>query len=503
MKRQEINKEAELEKCYKNLFDTVTEAIYIQDKDGKFIDVNNGVLKMYGYDKSELIGNTPEFLSAPDKNDLSNVALCLKEALKGKTQKFDFWGKRKNGEIFLKEVILNKGYYLGKDVIIATARDNSNKKKAEIEIARMQSRLALIFKNLPNVVLYETNGPNDFMSDNVTDMLGYPPYLFIENVKFINSIVHPDYSKILERKIYEWLDNSDCKNLKIEYPCKKADGTYIWIDDFLQKGKTPDGKNYIIGMMMDVTEKKKYLEKLEHYAEEMKNMNLSKDKFFSIIAHDLRGPFNGLLGFSTVLLEELHELTSAEIKEYIGYIHTSAKTVYNLVDNLLQWSRIQTGRIEYQPIKIDLYEEVFKILEAFNTNAINKKIKINNCIANDTFVFADQNMLRCILQNLISNAIKFSRIGGTVKISAFKNEQNMQIEISDNGVGIDNKDIPKLFKIDSQFTKPGTANEEGTGLGLILSKELVEKNKGQIWVKSTVKKGSTFTFTLPSPNQNE
>jgi two-component system, sensor histidine kinase and response regulator len=497
LKKSEKNKEIELERSYKNLFDTVSEAIYIQDKDGKFIEVNKGALEMYGYDREEFIGNTPEFLSAPGKNDFPEIIKFIKEAFKGKTQKFKFWGRRKNGEIFPKEVILNKSFYLGKDVIIATARDVSDKKKAENEIAKIQSRLAMIFKNYPNMAMYESNGPNDFMSDNVIDMLGYPPYLFVENVKFINSIVHPDFSKKIEKKIHDWLENSNCKNLKVEYPCKRADGEYIWIEDFLQKETTQDGKNYIIGIMIDITERKKQLDKLQQYADELKNLNISKDKFFSIIAHDLRSPFNGLLGFSTVLLEELHDLSSAEIKEYAGYIHTSAKTVYNLVDNLLQWSRIQTGRIEYQPIKIDLYEEVFKSLELFNSNAIAKRIKLSNDIDSNTYVSADQNMLRSILQNLISNGIKFTKSGGSIKISSKEKDKYIQIEIADTGIGIEMKNIAKLFRIDSQFSNLGTSNEEGTGLGLILSKELVEKNKGQIWVKSTLKKGTTFFFTLP------
>jgi PAS domain S-box-containing protein len=499
--KKEKRKESSLEKSYRDLFNTVSEAIYILNEEGVFLDVNKGAVEMYGYAREELIGMTPENISAPGKNDLDLLRISLEEAFKGKTQKFEFWGTRKNGEYFPKEVILNKGLYLGKEAIIATARDITDRKKSEMEIAKMQSRLALIFKKFPNLVIYETNGPNDFISDNVVNMLGYPPYLFTRNVKFINSIVHPDFSKVLEKKIHDWMDKSDSKNIKVEYPCKRSDGVYIWIEDFLQKETTPEGKNYIIGVMVDITERKKQLEQLEEYTEELKNLNANKDKFFSIIAHDLRSPFNGLLGFSTVLLEELQDLSPEEIKEYAGYIHTSAKTVYNLVDNLLQWSRIQTGRIEYQPIKIDLYEEVFKSLELLNSNAIAKRIKLINEIQMNSYVFADQNMLRSILQNLISNGIKFTKSSGTIKISAKEKNGLIETEIADSGIGIETKDIVKLFRIDSQFSNLGTANEEGTGLGLILSKELVEKNKGQIWVKSTVKKGTSFFFTLPKWEQ--
>ncbi|MCX6164141.1 MAG: PAS domain S-box protein, partial [Ignavibacteriae bacterium] len=205
--KKKEKKEISLEESYRNLFNTVSEAIYILNEDGVFIDVNKGAIEMYGYSREEFIGKTPVDVSAPGKNDLEQTFLLLKEAFNGKTQKFEFWGQRKNGEIFPKDIILNKGVYLGKVVTIATARDITDRKKAESEIARIQSRLALIFKNYPDIVLYESNGPNDFISDNVINMLGYPPYLFVENVKFINSIVHPDYTKNIEKKIHNWFDN--------------------------------------------------------------------------------------------------------------------------------------------------------------------------------------------------------------------------------------------------------------------------------------------------------
>ena len=491
------SKTTEKENKYRDIFNAVSEAIYILNEKFVFIDVNNGAELMYGYTREEMIGMSPEDVAAPGKNDLEQTRRYLHDALTGKTITFEFWGKRKNGEPFPKEIILNRVKFQDKNVIIATARDISGRKKYESEFAKIQSRLAMIFKNFPDMVLYQSNGHDDFISENVWNMLGYPPYLFINNVKFINSIVHPDYRKVLEPVILKWMDNSESKNLKVEYPCKRADGQYIWIEDFLQKEISDDGRPYIIGLMIDITERKNQMEKLQKYTEELTKMNASKDKFFSIIAHDLRSPFNGLLGFSTVLVEELQELSSEEIKEYAGYINTSAKTVYNLVDNLLQWSRIQTGRIDYQPIKIDLYEEVFKTIELFNSNAITKKIKLINNIQPNVFVHADQNMLRSIMQNLISNGIKFTKIGGTIKISAKEKNDFLEIEIADSGIGIEMKNIAKLFRIDSQFSSLGTANEEGTGLGLVLTKELVEKNKGKIWVKSTLKKGTSFFFTLP------
>jgi signal transduction histidine kinase len=231
--------------------------------------------------------------------------------------------------------------------------------------------------------------------------------------------------------------------------------------------------------------------------EELKDLNINKDKFFSIIAHDLRGPFNNLLGFSKVLQDDLDILSKDEMREYSGYIYTSSRNVYDLVENLLQWSRIQTGRMEYQPIKIDLYEEIFKITELFRSNAIAKKINLINEVNNNLFVYADQNMLHSVLQNLLSNAIKFTNSAGNIILEAESLDDFIEISISDTGIGIKKDDMKKLFRIDIQFTNPGTENEEGTGLGLILCKELIEKNKGVIRVESIHGKGSKFTFSVP------
>ena len=366
----ERKKRERIEIGYKVILDAVTEAIYIQDQEGKFLDVNNGALNMYGYERKDFIGNTPEFLSAPGKNDLEATIDHIKKAFAGKTQIFKWWGRRKNGEAFPKEVILNKTNYLGQDAIIATARDISERYKIEEE----------------------------------------------------------------------------------------------------QKKNTQD----------------------------LLDLNNSKDKFFSIIAHDLRSPFNGLLGFSKVLSDEFDELTKDEVKEYISYVYTSAKNVFNLIENLLQWSRIQTGRMEFQPIRIDLHELVFKIVNLYTSVAIEKHISLRNLIPISAIIKADQNMLNSIIQNLIANALKFTNLGGSVSVTYELKNNFHEISVTDNGVGISKINQKKLFRIDIHYSTIGTANEEGTGLGLILCSELAEQNGGSIHLESDLGKGSKFTLKLPA-----
>lgn len=229
----------------------------------------------------------------------------------------------------------------------------------------------------------------------------------------------------------------------------------------------------------------------------LKQINDNKDKFFSIVSHDLKSPFNSLIGFSDMIYEDFDNLSIQEIKEYTGFIHKSVRNVYNLLENLLEWSRIQTGRMEFFPLKIEINSLIEEIFSTLRGNALRKNISLSNQIGKNIFVFADKNMIRSVLHNLISNAIKFTAPSGEVMLLAAETERMIEISVSDSGIGINKDEISKLFRIDINFSKNGTANEKGTGLGLILCKELVEKNGGRISVESEYGKGSTFVFTLP------
>jgi signal transduction histidine kinase len=230
---------------------------------------------------------------------------------------------------------------------------------------------------------------------------------------------------------------------------------------------------------------------------ELQELNASKDKFFSILAHDLRSPFNGLLGFSNILVEDLDSLSKEEIKSFVSQIHGSAKNLFNLIENLLQWSRLQSGKIQCQPIKLDISDVVNDVISVLIGNAIRKNISLRSEMTPYTFVFADQNMSYSIIQNLVANAIKFTDNGGEVRTSTVEKEDFYLISVCDNGIGIKAEDMLKLFRIDVQHTTLGTAREKGTGLGLILCKDLIEKQGGTLSVESVYGKGTTFSFTLP------
>lgn len=241
--------------------------------------------------------------------------------------------------------------------------------------------------------------------------------------------------------------------------------------------------------------------KLKESEANLKELNLTKDKLFTIIAHDLKNPFNALIGFSDILERNYHHLTDNEKKEYISVISESSQNLYKLLENLLQWTRTQTGSINYIPEIFKLEPIINQEISTLSANAEKKNIVIKTNYNLNKSVFADKNSIATVIRNLLSNAIKFTNIGGKVEVTLRESTdepKKAEVIIKDSGVGISKEDLDKIFLLDGSHSTKGTANESGTGLGLLLCHEFVTKNNGKIWVKSTRGKGSEFHFTLPT-----
>jgi signal transduction histidine kinase len=233
-------------------------------------------------------------------------------------------------------------------------------------------------------------------------------------------------------------------------------------------------------------------------AAQLKEINEAKDNFFSILSHDLRAPFDSILGFSEILKNEFNDLSDSEKELYIDSLYEASRHVYNLLNNLLQYSRFQLGNVEFNPKKIILKEIVEKNVSILKNMAMKKGIHIGIESLENMVVYADEDMLNSILVNLISNGIKFTKRGGEVCISAWKSGKFIEITIRDNGIGMDEDTLYKLFNLNIKKSRPGTENETGTGLGLFITQKYVEKNGGSLDAVSQLNKGTSFTFTLPS-----
>ncbi|HOM05428.1 MAG TPA: response regulator [Candidatus Kapabacteria bacterium] len=241
--------------------------------------------------------------------------------------------------------------------------------------------------------------------------------------------------------------------------------------------------------------------KLVESEEQLKELNTSKDKFFSIIAHDLKGPFQNLIGYSQLLVQEFDSLSSDEIREVSIDLYNSAKNLYRLLENLLQWSRLQRGVIEFNPVEFEISLLVSQNFDLLHNVAKDKNISLISNVPDNLIVYADLNMINTVIRNLLTNAIKFTNCGGKIELNATLSDDNfVKIEVKDNGIGMSENFVKNVFKIDAVKSTPGTNNEQGTGLGLILCKDFVEKNNGKITVESKLGEGTTFTILLPASN---
>lgn len=257
------------------------------------------------------------------------------------------------------------------------------------------------------------------------------------------------------------------------------------------------------GTLDDITERKQNEEELILKNTELQKLNADKDFFMSILAHDLKGPFNSILGFLNLLINNLHKYDINEIERLITYVNNSALCTFNLLEDILLWALSQSGKLPFEPREFNFKLNCDEVIQILQLNADNKNITITNVKSEKINVFADSNMLNTILRNLISNAIKFTNDGGSINIYAEQNNSSVTISVSDNGIGIAPKIVSNLFDITQVYSTKGTADEKGTGLGILLCKEFVEKHGGKIWVESKLGKGSEFKFTLPTAHSTK
>ena len=341
------------------------------------------------------------------------------------------------------------------------------------------------------------------------------------------SLTHPDDLE----KVYSQVDlhfHEKIEMIDLEIRMRHKNGKWVWIWD---RGKLisrdHDGKpNFMVGVHIDISQQKEFeeeikktmfdlqetrsileeslfernqlIEDLTRTKEQLEKINSEKDKFFSIIAHDLRSPLSSFVGLTKLMSEEFGSFEPDEMKEMIMEMTKSSANVYKLLENLLEWSRLQRGVMKFEPSSVDLSYIIEQNIALQKESANLKNIKLHNLVDKKCHIEADVTMLNTIFRNLLSNAIKFTPRNGEVKIGAYPSEDGNYavIYVQDTGIGIEKENIDKIFSIEHKVSRPGTEGEPSSGLGLLLCKEFVEKHQGRIWVESEVGKGTTFYFTL-------
>jgi signal transduction histidine kinase len=272
---------------------------------------------------------------------------------------------------------------------------------------------------------------------------------------------------------------------------RKKNGEFFWERAMISPVKDDDGEiTNFVAIKFEITKQKQAEDQLRDQIQ-------SKDKLLSIISHDLKSPFGSVVGLTDLVIENYGQYPPDEILTIFQLVNSSARFALDLLENLLNWGRSQTGMVVALPSLFTLSHLVTETIGTVEGQAVNKGVIIHSAVDESMKVNADSNWTKIVLRNLLTNAIKFSRRDGEILISAIKNDGFIAISVDDRGIGIAAEDIPKLFDMNSKFTMLGTSNEKGTGLGLLLCKEFIEKQGGKIWVKSQLGEGSRFTFTLP------
>lgn len=311
---------------------------------------------------------------------------------------------------------------------------------------------------------------------------------------------HISHIPQLEQQITKQLREPEKNHTEIKM---HGEGVLRWLSinaspiENLRKQKV--GSLYTIS---DITSIKQAQKQIREQNQELEKLNAMKDRFLSIMAHDLRGPFTSILGMSELLVEQINNKNYEEVDEYAAIVRDSSKLAYNLLCNLLEWSQMQWKGIEYNPEYFELTTFISEVATLFSDNTRQKSIRIHTDTPSEVPVFADKDMMGTVLRNLVSNAIKFTHQGGQVTIKAIKTAENITLSVADNGMGMSQERLSTLFLADQVSSFPDTSGQKGTGLGLILCKEFVEKHGGKIWADSVEQKGSVFFITLPCTKNN-
>ncbi len=471
------------------LFKTIIEqnfsSIIITDTNGKIEYVNPSFTRMTGYSQDEILGKNPRILKS-GYHDVDFYKNMWKQIKSGMAWSGILKNKNIDGLYFWEETNITPIKDKEGNIIkyVAIKRDITKRKQLEDDIKTYNEHLKIIFEGLLALVIvidYETeqiiftNHKVDLIFGDVKEKHINDLIIDAEGVRTI----------LLEKPIIDEVNKMEEYLKKEIYLSDKK----LWYDVEFRLIKWVDGRKAVLLLADDITDKKNTIIALNA-------LNASKDKFFSIISHDLRNPFQGLLGFSDILRHHIDFSDSGTVKMLAENIYSATKTSYELLEKLLEWAKLQKGTIQINKEKIILSTLVKELVKSLYSSANIKSLTIEINIDDKLMVYSDMFVLETVLRNLISNAIKFTPSKGLIQIISEVRNDEVLLYVKDNGIGIPQEILLNLFKIDTIYSILGTEGEKGSGLGLIICKELLELNGSKIFVESTYNKGSVFCFTL-------
>lgn len=486
----------ESEERFRAIFEQAAVGVVQADlSTGAFVRVNQKYLDIVGYTEEELFKFSFKDITHPDdlEIDLEN----MRSLQMGKISNFDMDKRyiKKDGSIVWVKITASpmSQQIDSSNYLIVVVEDITERKQAEIEIKKLS---AAVEQSANTIVISDIEGNIEYTNPIFTELTGYTAEEALgQNPRILNAGTLPK-----EYYAEMWKTISSGEIWEGEFHNKTKNGDLFWEHVIITPLKNDDGviTNYL-AIKENITDKKKAELNLKKSEEQLRELNATKDKFFSIIAHDLRTPFNSILGFSELILENSKRNDFSDMLKMSTVLNNTVNKSFDLLNNLLEWSRVQTGRIEFKPDDCHLSPLIKEVTDLFSLAVKKKNIDIVFDMP-EIILKADSNMLHTVIRNLLSNSIKFSHKGGTIKISAVENINEVVISVKDNGVGINKDSLGKIFQLAENITTLGTDNEKGTGLGLILCKEFIENHGGKFSVESEEGKGSRFYFTIPNKN---
>jgi PAS domain S-box-containing protein len=489
----------ESEHRFRKIFTESTDPVLLLGVHG-IIDCNRAALNILGYKhKSEILYKQPSQFSPkyqPDgKLSSQKAADVIAIANTKGYYQFEWIHSKKDGTEFPVEVVLTQISVSGENILHIVWRDILKRKKAEEELQQSEKRYRELFEQSVDIICtLDFNGVFKSISPAVTNILGYAPEELIG--KKLDSILVEDSLKLTEyEKQKALVSPNEISDYEIEIITKSGETKTIEVKT---KFRFSDSKPFeILAVARDITERKQFENNLQKISIELKESNAAKDKFLSILSHDLKGPFNGFLGITSIIADEAESLSLDELKQMSSELHKSLLGQYKLLEDLLEWSTLQTGRISFQPTLINVKSDITEIINLFLPNISAKNMDVLNQIVTEVTVHADKHLFNTLFRNLLSNALKFSKDNGKIIFQTSINDESVRISVKDNGVGIKEENIQKLFQFNNNITTLGTRGEKGTGFGLILCKDIMEKHGGTIEVESVEGEGTTFYINFP------
>ena len=477
---------------YTELYDHAPMGYFTLSKEGEIIDLNLCGASLLGKQSINLKNSMFGFFVFDDSKPIFNNFLNKVFTSKLK-ETCEIFLSGEGGKLPICVFISGNITKNGENCHI-TVVDITERKQAEEALKESEHALHTIIDSIPSMIgSWDINCCNRFGNRAYVDWFGFLPEEM--KGKHIREVIGEERYKLNLPYLEKVLKG---ENQQFERTIPSPDGKIVRHSIASYIPDLRENKIYgFYALVTDVTSIKEAELKIQQQNEQLIDLNAAKDKFFAIIAHDLRSPFIGFLGVTKIMAEQLDSMTIKEIQKFAEQMSKSATNLFNLLENLLNWTSMKQGLIPFKPQIIVLADAYQDAVDVLRPNAEAKNITLNYSAIDQLIVFADGDMLKTVLRNLVSNAIKFTNNGGFISINAKQADSSITISVSDNGVGIQPDELCKLFHISNVQTTRGTADEKGTGLGLLLCKEFVEKHQGKIWVESEVGKGSDFKFTLP------